>query len=487
MKQYSLISILFLLIFLNSHGQKRQITYRAEMGGGIGADRLPFWLHSNTFGKIAEDTYLWGTAGAFIPYGKTGTRAFDYSFRFESTAAWGKDDNRIFINQLYGSIRWQNLVIEAGMGNCPVLYDGLSASNGNMLYSGNTRNMPGISFSSWDYIKFPWVGKWLAFQFKYAEYVMPDKRYIDNAHVHNKLLAGRLTVIPQLSIEAGIEDYVQWGGKNPVYGKLKYSFKDYIKIVGVRPGGGNASRSDQINKLGNHIGRHFARISYENARFKTSLYYNHMFEDGSGMRFKNWPDGLYGMYFSRKEGGKWFKSLVYEFYYTKNQSGPLHDRPATPEEREQQDPSDPFYGRIVLGGNDSYLNHGEYQSGWTLYGRSIGVPFFTPETPVAGITYGIRNNRFYAHHLGICGHFPLLDIRYKLLCSYSRNYGTYGIPFQNAKGENTSQPQLSLGLELVLPEHQLPFHTALHIGYDEGKLLKHHFGIMLSIFKTGMF
>lgn len=466
--------------------QSRKLSYQAEIGGAPSSTRLPFWLHSNTKGKISPDTYLWGNIGLFTNFTKTNTRAFDYSFGAEGTGALGKDDHKIFVNQLFGRIRWQNLTLNVGMLDRPELYDGLSASNGNMLYSNNTRNMTGISLASWDYIKLPWVGRWLSFKFKYAEYIMLDDRFIKDTRVHDKLFAGKLTIIPQLSIEGGIEDYGQWGGKNSE-GKIHYSFKDYLRMVLVKGGGSESTLSDQINKLGNHIGMHFARINYYNNNFGITLYYNHMFEDGSGMRYNNWPDGLYGLYFTRKKNTLWFKSLVYEFYYTKDQSGSIHDRQATPEEIAKQDPNSPYYGRVVLGGNDNYLNHGEYCSGWSLYGQMIGAPFFTPQKPVNGIVLGTYNNRFYAHHLGICGDLPLWGMYYKLMCSYSLNFGTHSIPFYNPEGKTISKPQFSLGLKLTVPEKELPFGMALNLGFDKGDLLRNNFGIMLSVFKIGIF
>lgn len=486
MTRFYLLVFSFFLLPCLLFSQSRQLNYQAEIGGGPSSTRLPFWLHTNTRGTISPDTYLWGNVGLITPFAKSYTRAFDYSFGAEGTGALGKDDNKIFINQLFGRVRWQNLVLSVGMVDRPTLYDGLSASNGNMLYSNNTRNMPGISIASWDYIKLPWIGRWVSFKFKYAEYMMLDDRYTKNAHVHDKLLAGKLTIIPQLSIEAGIEDYGQWGGKNP-QGKIHYSLKDYARMVLIKGGSDEASLSDQINKLGNHIGMHFARLNINTNKFDVSLYYNHIFEDGSGMKYKNRPDGLYGIYFTRKQNTKWFKSLVYEFYYTKSQSGPNHDRPATPEEMEKQDPSSYFYGRVVMGGNDNYLNHGEYRSGWSLYGQMIGSPFFTPKEPIDGIITGTYNNRFYAHHLGICGDIPLWEMQYKLMCSYSQNFGTHGTPFYNQDGERISKPQFSFGLKLTVPEKEIPFGMALNLGFDKGDLLRNNFGMMLSIFKTGIF
>lgn len=484
------ITLLFITIIITGHsfGQQRNLSYTAEIGGAIPASHLPFWLYSNNYGKISPDTYLWGSVGLFSPFKKANTRSFDYSIGIEGTGFLGKDNNNLIMNQIFGRVRWQNLTLDLGILNREIVYDGLSATNGDMLYSTNSRSMPGLSLSTWDYIKFPWIGRWLSFKARYAEYFMNDTRYMGTrTRLHNKLLAGKLTITPQLSIEGGIEDYAQWGGKDPIHGKVTCSFKDYVRMVLIKGGGSDATASDQINKLGNHIGMHFAKIRYDGKALEAELYYNHMFEDGSGMKYQNWPDGLYGLYVTRKNNSKWFKSFLYELYYTKSQSGPLHDRPATPEEAAQKDPNDPYQNRVVLGGNDNYFNHGEYRSGWTYYGRTIGSPFLTPnEADADGITYGIYNSRLIAHHIGICGDLPL-DIRYKLRFSYSQNYGTYDQPFFNEQGKKNSKSQYSFGAEFIAPNFKLPFNTALNIGFDKGDLLKNNWGIMLKIFKTGIF
>lgn len=469
--RFSLI-VLGMVFSLHSFSQKHTLGYRAEIGGAVPADKLPFWLYSNTYGTIARDAYLWSNLSLFTDFQKTNTRAFDYSLRIEGTGALGKDDNRLFINQLYGRIRWQNLVLNAGMINPATEYDGLSSTNGNMLYSNNSRSMPGVSLETWDFIKFPWIGQWLSFRAKYAEYIMMDDRYAgNNTRLHNKSLGIKLTVIPQFNVEIGMEHFAQWGGEIPEYGKLPHSLKDYARVVLIKAGGED-SPDNEVNKLGNHIGRHVGKIRYNGSSWGAELYYNHMFEDGSGQRFKNFPDGLYGLFLTRKNGQKWFKSFLYELYYTKSQSGSSHE--------------DPITGAVV-GGNDNYFNNGIYQSGWTFYGNVIGSPFFTPmEQNENGITPGIYNSRFVAHHMGICGELPLA-IQYKLLMSYSENYGMHHRPFLNEQGERISKPQFSLGLELIAPDMNLPFNAALNIGFDKGDLLKNNFGVMLKIFKTGIF
>ena len=109
------------------------------------------------------------------------------------------------------------------------------------------------------------------------------------------------------------------------------------------------------------------------------------------------------------------------------------------------------------------------------------------KAPVDGIVLGTYNNRFIAHHWGVCGTLPVGKINYKLLCSYSLNYGTHSTPFRDEQNRPITKKQFSLGLQLTLPENKLPFNTTLNIGFDKGHLLENKFGAMLSISKTGIF
>ena len=94
--------ILLFIGGLQGYGQDWKGYYQAEIGGGVTADRLPFWLNTNTLGNITNDAYLWGTVGVGTPFSKSDTRAFDYSFGFEGTGALGRKEHRIFIDQLHG-------------------------------------------------------------------------------------------------------------------------------------------------------------------------------------------------------------------------------------------------------------------------------------------------------------------------------------------------------------------------------------------------
>src|SRR5690606_9397010 len=131
---------------------------------------------------------------------------------------------------------------------------------------------------------------------------------------------------------------------------------------------------EEINGLGNHLGSYEINIRTSIYNYDFEVFYNHIFEDGSGTRLRNTPDGRYGVYISDTEENKWINALMYEFYYTKNQSK----------------------NSSTTDGTDNYFNNNLYQSGWTYENRVLGIPFIT----LRDSRFRIGNNIFVAHHFG---------------------------------------------------------------------------------------
>ena len=110
-----------------------------------------------------------------------------------------------------------------------------------------------------------------------------------------------------------------------------------------------------------------------------------------------------------------------------DQSGDAHDRPATKKEIDSGKAWQNSKGewRKTIGGRDSYFRNGEYRSGWTYYGRTIGDPLFI--TGFSTDCIKVISTRFKAHHIGIAGKL-FRKAPYKLMLTYSDNYGNYGEP-----------------------------------------------------------
>ena len=476
MHMKNILFILFLFIGMPAVFSQRTFEYRASLSGLVSTQKqLPMWATANRYGILPENRGGLMQAGIFSDFNSRKT--FQTAYGFSGAAFLTQNQNDILIDELYFILKWKKIRLDLGMKHPEEEFNGVSAQNGNILESANTRTMPGYNLNT-DFI---YLHKIFAFKFNWADYTMIDDRFVHRPRLHNKSLYLKITPINKLNVIIGLEHWAQWAGKSPVYGKQPSSLRDYLRVVTGRSGGAGSTVSDSINVLGNHLGREYLRINYLAEHYTLSFYHDIPFEDGSGSRFANFPDGTWGIYYGNKNQKRWISDMMYEFYYTKSQSGRHHDRPATEEEKAHQKPGQPFYGKKILGGNDNYFNNGEYRSGWTYYGRIIGTPFITPQAPNAdGITLGTYNNRVVAHYLGVKG-YVARRIPYKLRLSYSQNYGTYGKPLKN------SPRQCSFGLEAgILRNTKLPFLIDLGIYGDYGKLYDNNFGASICISRKGI-
>ncbi len=484
-----IFAAILLFVSVSAYPQKWEAEWKTDVNYVAGTgDFLPFWLRTGHDGIVPLSTSLLVTGGADIRY--EGAKGWKFEAGTNLAAALTKpnpvSDRRVngLVDRLYVSGSWKMLHLDFGMKPRARELDDISVSGGNITYSRNARNIPGINlWSDWIYFE---KGHWFGIKGNLAHYQMIDNRYVSGAMLHDKSLAMKFALGRKVDLSFGMEHWAQWGGDSPLYGRQPASFDDYVKVFFAKKGGVGASASDRINVLGNHLGRQFVRVDWRAEDFVMTFQYDKPFEDGSGMKLKNVPDGIWSVQCSFNERDGWLTDVIYEFISTTWQSGPVHDRPATDEETAGQDPSEPTYGRVVLGGCDDYFANGEYMSGWTNYNRVIGCPLLLPSFPGEdGITKGMASNRLRGHHLGVKGvifnMFP-----YKFMATYSRNYGRYN---QSQASFFSGAPyQLSLALELECGDRVfkgLPFGFAAGVYGDFGELYQDSVGCSLKIFHKG--
>lgn len=452
------------------------VSLRGAYGTG---DYMPFWARTGEEGTLPVTSSGLLRAGAKVEYMSRQGFFFeaegDFSGALADRNAYSPKLATAAVNRLYVSGGWRMLRLDVGMAPRELELGDLSLTGGDIIYTGNARNLTGINFRT-DWIYFE-KGHWFGLKANYAHYQMIDNRYVKNTLLHNKSISFKVALGRKVDLIGGFEHWAQWGGESPVYGKQPSTFKDYMKIVFGKSGGSDATVSDQINVLGNHLGREYVRLVWRAEPFTMTFQYDKPFEDGTGMRLQNVPDGVWTLGFSLKNRKAIVTDVMYELATTTWQSGPYHDRPATEEEMAKQDPNDPFYGRYVLGGCDNYFSNGEYKSGWTYYGRTIGLPLILPKAPSEdGKTYGIANNRVRAHHLALRGNIYL---PYTLKSTFSKNFGLY---HQGASSFFASTPwQLSLALEVCLDRFlgKLPLNLNVGLYGDAGKMYQNSFGLTL--------
>lgn len=449
MKQY----FLPLLLLISIQTSFAQFSWNAEFnlkGMASTEEDLPFWMVHNQRGRILEDSNFAGWITARSQYTFKNNSVLEIGAGILGRE--GSGDN-LFVDELYGHYETKFWSFTAGRKQQEELYNGLSASNRSILWSLNARPLPGLQLKTTRPV---FLLKNFGFEAEWAEYLMDDERFVDNTRLHHKSFQlVYSTTDKDFRITAGIQHFAQWGGDSPVFGEQPTGVEDYLRIVTGREGGTNAVGGDQQNALGNHIGGYELLVKKTFSKFKVELFYNHLFEDGSGSRLGNTPDGRYGVFIDRMEKEAWINSLVYEFYYTKHQSHTTS-------------------GAHI---SDDYFNNYSYRSGWTYHNLVIGAPFFLTNYYDEEYTQGfvrIGNNIFVAHHLGLEG-LAFNRIPYKFLSSYRKNYGHKRLApgFQNVDHYTTDDPRgksmlpsevLSTYLDLKIL--QTPLNLNLQFGTD---------------------
>lgn len=398
---FRVFQILSLSVFASNAFSQASYSGSISSKGFYSSDEeLPFWFYTNQRGRISNgtNTAVWLTGNSFFRLSEKASLEGGAGMLFQD----GIKD-KFFADELYAELNLDWLRVIIGKKQRTQFYAGLSATNENILWSLNSQPLPGIQIETNRTVYFD-KNKRIGFEGSWNEYIMEEDRFIQNTQLHHKNFYIIYKTKNNWNFKAGIQHFAQWGGTSPVFGKQPSDFKDYIRIVTGREGGEDAVGGDQVNVLGNHLGSYELYISKSFNNLKTTFIYNSIFEDGSGSRFANFPDGRYGIHLSKNNSKSWITGFLYEFYYTKNQS------------------------QTVPQLYDMYFNNGVYRSGWTFHNRVLGLPFATTnyyENYVGGDSpIRIGNNILLVHHIGVAG--SLFSRRpYKLLLSYRNNYGHY--------------------------------------------------------------
>ena len=457
--------------------------YASSRTAGSTGKYMPFWARTGESGILpirsselltaGADIYCMTPGGIYFEAGTNLVGALALRSPLDPAPVYG------FIDRLYASAGWRMLRMDVGFKERKGDLGDLSITGGDFMMSANARNLPGLNLSAdWIYLE---KGHWVGIKGNLAHYHMFDDRAVMGTKIHDKSVAIKIALGRNVDLMAGFHHYAQWGGYSSVHGPQAQSFRDYVKVFFARRGDSSDSISDQLNAFGNHLGNEWARIVWRAKDFRMTFQYDKPFEDNSGMVLQNCPDGVWTLQFALNDREAFVSDITYEFITTTWQSGDRHDRPATDEELANQDKDSPWYGKVVLGGMDNYFNNSPYSSGWTHYGRTIGLPLMFPRAPQSdGITPGIMSNRLRGHHLGMSG-MVAAKVPYKFKATFTENFGTYINPFK------TSLWQLSMALEAELTKSltDLPVSFSFGIYGDIGRLYQNSAGLTFKISYKG--
>ncbi|MFD2832695.1 capsule assembly Wzi family protein [Gramella sp. AN32] len=403
----------------------------------------------NSRGRIDEKTNIMGMISGFSKMEIDDEHYFE--FGLGGLYKDGYEDG-VKVDEIYFNYNHPAFGIIIGKKQKPDLFNGLSATGHSILWSLNATPPPGIQF----YMNKPWFlmeDHGIGFKVGLEEYLLDDKRYIDNTRLHHKTFHLVYTNKDNLEVSVGIQHYVQWDGISEEFGKLPGTFNDYIKVFTGSIADNEVGR-EEVNALGNQIGSYEINVKTKIQDVDFHFIYNTIFDDGSGMKMGNFPDGRYAVYFEDNRdtfwGRDWLKKFMYEFYYTKNQS---RDRAGS-----------------LVDGADNYFNNNLYRSGWTYQNRVIGIPFILLNEETR---FRIGTNILTVHHLGISG--EIAEYPYRFLLSYRKNYGLKDRFFINTREIFSSL----LEVEIINSD----FLLKAQLGADIKNYQKSNFGVGLNISK----
>lgn len=450
------------------------VRYSVTLGGLYSSGQYaPFWLQSLNYGRVYHTpTTAYGSVSVFKDYGYR-YRIFDYGFKADFLARTDMEINGIYapmkkdfyFHELYAKARLMSFQIIAGAKEEIIGTQDSTLSMGGIIFSKNARPIPKITAGFTDYVAIPSTNEKLLIKGAMSHGWFLDDYYIklNDVLLHHKYLYMKVVGSDYpWWIEAGLEHFAMWAGRTPGKSYGNVSLVNFIKVFFGKQGGSDATNADQINAFGNHMLSQSVKAGGMLGNYRINAYWQNYNEDGP-MRFfwgaMNREDGLFGLSIKNRKS-KLLQGFLYEFFSSTDQSGPYHDKDG-----------------MIYGGSDNYFSN-DYGS-WSYYGRTVGIPLIT-STLYTENTNRLRgtNNAVKAHHVGLEG--DLFLVQYKLMASYSMNYGLPRATFP------TPKPNTSLLLELnkTFGQRQQT-EIKLSLGSDIGQMYGNNYGAMLTVRTTG--
>lgn len=434
----------------------------------------------------SEGRFSWG-AGAEVMGGYL--HGADYEHYNAADKDWTVSHMRpsaLTLRTLYAEVRYRSLYAMAGMKyhHSKIVDDRLSS--GDLVLSNNARPIPGLTVGFADFQDIPFTQGWLQIDGRIMYGKFTDNSYRRKQYNYfNQLIATdiyytykycyfRTKPSERFSATFGMQTAGQFGGTTVYYRRgvsykeeqRGFRLKDVFKMFFPIRGNGNGYYE------GNSLGAWSLRARYRLADdSEIAVYWESLFEDGSGIGLRNGTDGLYGIQYSSGRRG-WFESAVFEYLDFRNQSGPIHWAPG--------DHDNPTISTEATGG-DNYYNNDSYGS-YVNYGMAIGSPMVMAPIYNANGYPEFIYNRMQGVHAAVCGS-PTDELSYRVMAGWQKGYAMGRTPLPHALSDVSAMVQLSWHADRLLPG----LGVDCRVAFDSGKLRGDNFGMALALSYTGNF
>ncbi|MCH5226489.1 MAG: hypothetical protein J1F16_01520 [Muribaculaceae bacterium] len=456
-------------------------------GGGVrasfaGGENTPFWLVSNQRG-LSSPEFNNGYVNGFVAKPLRPDKKFSIGGAVDITGGWNLP-GAFRIKQLYGELKYRRIWVSIGAKDIESNYNDPYLSTGDLLFSGNAMSIPQLRIGTYDFAPFWGTKGWFSVKLYLSYGMFTDSKWVDSwvypggNRATDVLFCGRglwlrggnMEIFP-LTLDVGIEMGTQFGGKILYNGetiKMPTGIKDWIKAVVPYAGSSATITPEQNNVQGNMNGEYSIALRYHPKDWKLKLYWEHYFEDQSMMTFEYgaWKDGLWGLEIEFPSN-RFISKFLFEYVSTYDQTAPLLHN-STPEVPEQ------------ISGNDEYFEHYLYGA-WQNWGMVIGTPLAISPLYNRNHHLALYDTRFKVSHLGFEGN-PYNNLSWRLLLTFSRNWGTYSKPLPNIMNNFSG---------LIEVNYECDFIKGTYIkgalAWDKGHLLGNNFGGVISLGYNGDF
>jgi len=489
MMQINILFAIFLSIFSNTSAQcNYKIESEVNVSHGV---HSPLWLNANKQGLSSiEKNNAYIDAGIFRPMTPQNNKKISYAYGLELVGANNLSAD-LFVQQAYLDLKYRGMQMSMGSKERNGELVDQQLSSGVLDFSGNARPIPQIRVELPDYVAVPKTNGWLSVRGHIAYGWFTDGNWqkhfagisVDRTSgvlYHSKALFLKIAdpKKPSLRLELGMSMYCQFGGtryySNGTKVKMPEGFMDYIRALFPGKGRSDTPLSDQANIEGNMLGCYHISLNDKIGNWGIHPYYEHYFEDQSMMSGKYpWRDGLIGLEVTFPKN-RIITKVVMEYFGSMDQSGPLFVKDKDGNEH------------LRIAGGDDYYNNGFYVS-WAHWGMAMGNPLFMSPIYNKDHTLTFQSNRMTARHIGISGN-PTSELSYRILASYTRNWGRYEHLFTTDHGAYPAvKRDVSTLFELTYNPRKMDGWSFIgSAGMDRGSMMGNNTGVMLTIRKSGV-
>lgn len=456
------------------------------MGTAASGDYAPLWLSSNRYGTVStKNRSAYERVAVMRDIQNDSTRNWRLGYGVDLMLQQGAQ-SPLFIQQAYASISYKKVSLMVGAKELPLDVKNPELTSGGLSMGINARPIPQARVVV-DYFSIPGTHQCWKWKVVGAIGMTTDGRWQDDfsgatgfrytsshpyleKRLYWKFGKEYVRKCP-LTFEVSIGMASQFGGTS-YHVKGRNVYNETLKNAqnmnafwhALTWGGSDATDGTESNVAGNQLGSYNFELAWTTREWMVRAYAERYFDDQSMITFQyGIQDHLVGLE-GRLPKNRFVSNVVLEHMSTRTQSGAVyHDQTASIPDK--------------MNGRDDYYNHGVFD-GWQHWGMVIGNPLLTSPIYNANHHVYVHNNRVKAWHIGLSGD-PTDEIHWRLLLSFTENWGTYLYPFMDKKLQ-----QYCMGEVSYSPRFLKGWSGKLALGYDHGGVIGNSFGGQLTIHKS---